>query len=178
MINDDAMNAVKTKVLCCWIAIITMAIFLSQNANAQEVCFNYKGAWSAWEAYPGRISKYTDDSGLILRSSGGIEFFKFQISNYRKPTKKEIKEHYKNKQPFTYYGTVDYYVSDRYPTAEDWSKASTFIIPNPRMDQTPTVLRHTVCEIRILPYKKHPEVYFVGFDNIAVEISVQGLKWD
>ena len=158
--------------------LVFLILVCSIVTNAQQVCFNYKGSWSSWESCPGRISKYTDDSGLVLKSAGGIKFFRFQINNYCKPTKKEIKEHYKNKQSFSYYGTVDYYVSDRYPTAEDLSKASVFVIPNPRSDQTPTVLRHTVCEIRILPYKKHPEIYFIAFDNIAVEISIQGLKWD
>lgn len=129
----------KKKYFICLMSVIIMAFVVPSNMYSQKVCFNYIGSWSPWENCPGKISKYVDDSGLVLRSAGGIEFFKFQIDNYRKPSKKDIKEHYKHNMPFYYYGTVDYYVSDRYPSAEDFSKASAFVIPNPRTDQTPKV---------------------------------------
>lgn len=38
--------------------------------------------------------------------------FKFQINSYTQPSKDEIKAHWRNKQPFVYYGTAEYYVSD------------------------------------------------------------------
>ena len=159
--------------------VTIVAIILScVEINAQDVCFNYKGEWSSWYDCPGKISKYTDNSGLILRTSGGTEFFKFQINNFIPPTKKQLKEHRKSNQWFSYYGTVDYYVNDKYPTAEDFCKVNRFVIPNPRTDVTPSAKRHTACEIRIAPYKKHPELYLIIFDNVGIEVSIKGLKWD
>lgn len=47
--------------------VTIVAIILScVEINAQDVCFNYKGEWSSWYDCPGKISKYTDNSGLIL----------------------------------------------------------------------------------------------------------------
>lgn len=157
--------------------IIPLLSSTTSNLFSQEVCFNYMGSWSSWAPCPGKITKYIDDSGLVLRTQGGLEFFKFHINNYRKPTKEEIKQHFKNNKSFIYYGTVEYYVSDHYPTAKDFSKASAFVVPDPRLDITPVVLRHAKCEIRILPYQKQPEVYYIMFDDIAIEISIKGLSW-
>lgn len=173
--------------LICLFALLLVSITYTDNINAQQVCFNYRGQWSDWvnlsDGYKkiiydvGGVWKYNDYSGLILKSSGGIEFFKFQINNYVPPTKKQLKEHRKNNEWFSYQGTVDYYVSDVFPTAEAFCKASGFVVPNPRRDETPTVKRHTVCEIRIAPFKKHPELYLIIFDNVGIEISIQGLIW-
>lgn len=146
--------------------------------DAQEVCFNYRGEWSSWASCPGKISKYIDDSGLILRTTGGTEFFKFHINNFSRPTKDELKNAKKTGKWLFYRGVVEYFVNDKYPTAEEFCKANTFVIPNPRRDETPNVKRETSCTIKIAPFKKHPEIYFIEFDNVAIEISIKGLNWN
>lgn len=160
------------------LSLLLMFLFVTLAVNAQQVCFNYRGDWSSWRSCPGKISKYTDDSGIILRSQGGTEFFSFRINNYFPPSKNKLKEARKNDTWLVYYGSVEYYVSDTYPTAESFCKANTFVIPNPRRDETPTVKRRAFCTIKIAPYKKHPELYFIEFDDVAIEISIKGLKWD
>lgn len=153
-----------------------LIIFGSQNVCAQwQESFSYKGEWSGWRNASGEIQHYTDDSGIILKSPGGKTYFSFQISNYVAPTKKQLKEHQKSGQWFEYDGTVEYMVNDQYPDAEALAKASRFVIPNPRVDQTPSVMRRTTCKIKIEPYENTPSNYNVYFDNIGVAISVQGL---
>ena len=141
--------------------IVFLMFFLSvQNSFAQwKESFNYHGDWSSWRTTYGEISHYVDDSGIILKTSGGQTYFSFQITNYTPPTKKQIKEHLKSGQWFEYTGTVEYSVNDTYPTAEAIARASRFVIPNPRTDETPSVLRRTTCTIKIQPYKKLPANY-------------------
>lgn len=174
-------------------AIILIFLGVSTlESNAQSIAFAYKGDWSSWLPIGGsgldwnsyrwgadelRISRYTDMSGIILTSYSGREILSFRITNFRLPDKKERKAHEKSGQWFSYYGTVDYYVNDEYPTAEALAKDNCLVIPNPRTDKTPSVKRHTVCEIRIAPFKKEPQVWNLFFDGIGIAVSTQGLKF-
>lgn len=160
------------------ITLIVVCFVTPQLASAQwKQSFNYRGEWSSWKSEEGEISHYVDDSGIILVTPGGNAYFSFQINNYIPPTKKQIKEHLKSGEWFEYYGTVEYSVNDTYPNAEALAKACRFVIPNPRTDLTPTVLRKTTCTIRIQPYKKLPANYNVFFDNIGIAISISGLTF-
>lgn len=158
--------------------ILLIGVLSIESVTAQHACFNYRGAWSSWNSVPGKISINSTYSSIILKTSGGLEYFSFRILNYREPTKDERKYHEKNDVWYEYTGWVEYIVNDTYPTAADFSKASRFVIPNPRHDETPTVKRKASCTITIAPYKKHPEVYNVWFDNIGVGITISGLKFD
>lgn len=163
------------------VQIIILTLILSIipfYASAQwQQAFSYKGDWSPWEKTYGSISTYTDDSGILLKTPGGQVYFRFYITNYIPPTKDQIKEHLKNKRWFEYNGVVQYMVNDKYPTAEAIAKRSNFVIPDPRVDETPSVLRTTTCKIRIEPYKKLPSNYNVYFDNIGVAISLKGMTF-
>lgn len=171
-------------------AIIAITMPLPLSAQWTET-FNYKGSWSDWQsgnnyhdyAYlsptddGNTIEAYADGSGLILKTSGKITYFDFQISNYRSPDKKEIKEHLKSNEWFVYSGIVSYYVNDQYPTAEAIAKNAAFVKPNPRVDQTPNVKRTANATIKIAPYEKAPYCYNILFDNVGIGISVRGLKF-
>ena len=113
---------------------------------------------------------YADGSGLILKTYG-MRYFSFQINNYVPPTKKEIKEHYKNKEWFEYVGTVTYYVNDACPDALSISRRCGFVIPDTRHDKIPPVEKKSTATIRIAPYKRHPSVYNIFFDGIGVGIE-------
>lgn len=159
-------------------AISAIILVCTFSANAQwKQSFSYRGDWSSWQSEYGEISHYVDDSGIILKTSGGQPYFRFQITNYTPPTKKELKEHLKTGEWFEYSGIVEYSVNDSYPTAEALARASRFVIPNPRYDNTPTVTRKTTCRIRIQPYKKLPANYNVFFDNIGVAIDISGMSF-
>ena len=133
---------------------------------------------SSWSSTPGKVSTNPLYSAITLKTTGGLVYFSFWISNYEEPSKEDRKYHDKNNEWYEYSGWVEYIVNDTYPTALDFSKASHFVVPNPRFDETPTVTRKASCTIKIAPYKKHPEVYNVWFDNIGVGISIRGLKFN
>lgn len=159
-------------------SLMMFIIFSCPIAHAQwSQAFSYKGDWSSWSREYGEIAHYVDDSGIILKTSGGQPYFSFQITNYVPPTKKQLKEHLKSGQWFEYTGIVEYSVNDAYPTADALARASRFVIPNPRTDQTPSVLRRTHCTIKIAPYKKVPACYNIWFDGIGVGIDIQGMTF-
>ena len=172
--------------------LFIVCLFSFGNAFSQEISFAYKGEWSSWMPICGSgiswsvskwggneltISRYTDMSGIVLKSPGGRDIFSFRITNFRLPDKKERKAHEKSGEWFSYYGTVDYYVNDEYPTAAALAKGNCLVVPNPRTDVTPSVKRHTVCEIRIAPFKKEPENWNIIFDGIGIGISTVGIKF-
>lgn len=168
-----------------WSLIILLCFIALQCANAQSICFNYQGSWSSWKnSYyttgileTPKVRAYTDGSGLVLINNGGIEIFKFHINNYTPPSKAELKQHRKSGDWFEYQGTVEYYVTDQYPTAQSFAKANELVSPNPRKDETPSVKRYGTATIKIAPYKTNPKVYNIWFDGIGVGLSVQGLHF-
>lgn len=157
---------------------LSIGILCVNDIFAQMACFNYRGEWSHWIYCPGKVYTNPQYSAITLKTDGGLAYFTFWITGYRTPTKDERKFHQKNDVWYEYTGWVEYTVNDDYPTAADLSKWKKFVLPEPRYDITPTVTRKTTCKIRIAPYKKHPEVYNVLFDNIAVAVSISGLKFN
>ena len=151
--------------------------FFSMNIAAQKITYNYKGSWSNWESAPGRIYRYNDLSGCILKTNGLVEFFTFRIPNYKLPSKKEIKQHLKTNTWYEYRGTVEYYVNDAYPTANDIAKSCKLVCPDPRQDVTPQVKRTCSATIKIQPFKKEPTCYNIWFDNIGIGIDIAGLSF-
>ena len=177
------------------ILAMTMMIMSCEFTSAQSFCFCYKGAWSEWIVEYSNFSSneslmryfvtlygdiYIDsDFGGISLEKNGVTYFKFRI-NYpiKKPSNKVRKEHLKNNEWYVYKGTVEYYVDDRYPTAQEIAKKNYLVKPDPRTDITPCVKR--ICEdatIKIAPYKKHPQMYNIWFDGIGVGIDIKYLKF-
>ena len=162
---------------CFFLIIAIMMVHLECLAQWSE-CFNYKGSWSKWsKVFGGELSHYHDESGIVLTTSGGLTYFKFQINNYVPPTKRERKDHLKSGKWFAYTGIVEYSVNDMLPTAEAIAKAARFVKPDPRNDLTPTVQRRTSCTIKVAPYKALPSCYAVYFDGIGVGIDIQGVSF-
>ena len=161
-------------------------MLLCQRIYSQQICWNYKGSWSSWKSWDdpytkGSISKYgTGDSrtGLCFKSRGGIQYFSFYIPNYKLPTKKQRNEHMESGKWFEYSGYVNYYVNDKYPTAEALAKSNTLVIPDPRIDKTPNAQRQTRAIINIAPFKHKPEVFNVVFDDIAIGIDIREIKFE
>ena len=96
--------------------LLVMFTPLESHAQSYELgfaCF-YDGYWGSWY----NTSNYNiwgNYGGFIVYDSyehPSNYRFKFQINSYTQPSKDEIKAHWRNKQPFVYYGTAEYYVSD------------------------------------------------------------------
>lgn len=155
-----------------------VGIFYTESIPAQRVCFNYRGEWGSMRPICGEVATDPTYSLVLLRTDSGLYYFGFNIPDYREPSKKERKRHEKYNIWYEYTGYVSYCVNDTYPTALDFAKVSKFVIPSPLYDETPTVVRETNCIIKIAPYKKHPELYTVFFDNIVVGVDITGLKFN
>jgi len=170
----------------------------------------YNGYWSQWKETDYdwvsigvkyahiRLSGDFDGYCLYYKDSHPSEFFfRFSISDYIQPTKKEIKQHYKTHTKWIYSGTVEYYVCDVYPTFEDCIKELKRPLMKSDMNTSDYQSRLSVikanqirktghfspigykkvtknAEIRIMPYKKVPECYNFIFDNVgyAVDLGV------
>ena len=181
--------------------ILAMTMIMScEFTSAQKICFCYKGAWSDWSPrvygiyssqeslvedlisnfkfYYGDIYGASDYSGFSLKKNG-VEYFKFTIDYpFQIAPKKVRKEHLKTGEWYVYSGTVEYYVNDVYPTAQDLAKRNYLFKPDPRSNSTPYVKR--ICKdatIKIAPYKKRPECFNIWFDGIGVGIDIKYLDF-
>ena len=169
--------------------------------NYVHYAFYYDGYWGKW-SYDSGSAVYGNYDGFVIfgRYNGHPSkyFFKFQINNYVKPIKKAIKYHYKNNIWWEYEGTVEYYISDVYPTMKDFVKENNRFLRNFDVDgsdyeQKLSALRASKmmkgqrftpigfkritkkAKIRIEPYKKVPRVYNIFTDDCGIALDLMGL---
>lgn len=162
-------------------------IFLVIIAKAQiRTCAFYDGYWGEWKEQwiPSLFSStpeeffyklYGNESGFIVYDVGDhpSEYvFKFQINNYIAPTKQQIKEHNKKQEWYEYSGIVEYFVVENYPTIKDILKKWGFPLYHQHVTGTPVAKRVANATIKIAPYKKHPELYNIWFDDVAIGIHL------
>lgn len=182
--------------------LILTLLFISTSVYSQYIGVNYyyDGVWNGW---------YGNDKMNYFRLSGSRNgyriftngdrpadfFFRFWITDYKIPEKKDIKTHFKTKTKWIYKGYVEYYVCDVYPTFEDclrelerplykidteWSsyQEKLSVIKANMIRKTgsfsPIGYKKVTkpAEIWILPYKKYPKVYNIWFDNVGYAIDL------
>ena len=188
--------------------LLLLLLFLFGNnvvsaiSNEKKFCYYYDGYWGEWSSnywfkiqgsYNGFIIYYDSDHPSDY-------FFKFEINNREAPDKKDIKEHYKSRKWWEYYGIVEYYVCDVYPTfeacikefgrplmkkdveSESYQKQMS-ILRASKLAQgisfSPTGLRKKFSsgKIKIAPYPKKiykPQVYNIWFDGVGMAIDLNG----
>ncbi len=168
--------------------LVVVSVLLAIAAKAQiRTCAYYDGYWGEWKDQwlPSLFSStpekmyydlYGNESGFIIYNKGDHPsdyIFKFQINNYVPPSKQQIKEHYKRKEWFTYTGTVEYYVVESAPTIKEILKKWGFPIYHdwPTRNE-PIAKRIANSTIKIAPYQKHPELYNIWFDDVAIGIQL------
>lgn len=167
-----------------FLAILTFVI-ISRALNAQiSTCSWHDGYWGQWKNHSSRLgfefnefSLYGNYSGFIIyeKNAHPSEYiFKFQADSYVTPDKKTIKYHRKNNVWYEYSGTVEYYVTESYPTIAAVLKAFEFPIFNCNSGSSgnPCVKRTARATIKIAPYNDHPKCYNIYFDNIGVGIGL------
>ena len=157
--------------------LILLSTFSMMTKSQIRTTYNLDGYWGTWRSQVS-YNVYGNYSGFVLYESyhPSDYVFKFQIDSYKAPDKKTIKRHRKNNLWYNYYGTVEYYVSEKYPTVRAMLKAKGFpfrdygwgVAGNPRVKRT------AKAKISIQPYKKYPRVYNIWFDDVAVGIDL----WD
>lgn len=164
--------------------LLTLLGFQSCGTS-NYIAFYVDGYWNKWiqtggyvnEKYNG-LSYYGHYGGFQIYDSNENPWnysFKFEITNFKKPTKEEIKYHLKYKLEYTYYGTVEYFVSEEYPNVESAFRKN-MMLQRQKYGKN-RVKRTTMAEIRIAPYKTHPEVYNIFFDDVGVAFQI-GKLWD
>lgn len=176
------------KKIICLILFCVTSILCEANYQTSLYC---NGRWSRWQPHGG----WNDFHLALLPSNNNTMFdgfllygrteddrcFEFSIDDYKKPDKKEIKEHWKKKEPFIYSGWAEYYVCEKFPTIEEAfssrdSGCSLGEIPvfRPSLDKItdwgPFIKRRAKATIKIAPYKKYPEYFYIFFDNVGVGI--------
>lgn len=158
------------------VSVITASYSFAQF----RACVYYDGYWGEWHNF--RNSLYGNNSSMIIYVPDyhrSLYQFKFTISNYHAPSKDEIKYHLKNNEWYQYDGVVEYYVTDEYPTIKDVFKKTGFPSIHPALHdinagQTPCAKRTAKAIIRIEPYKKHPQVYNIWFEDVGFGINLNG----
>ena len=156
-----------------------LAIIFSCYTHAQIcTCAYYNGYWGQWEKQyyeylnSSKINIYGNYSGFIVykSSSHPSEYiFKFQIDSYVTPSKEVIKYHRKNNQWYEYTGYVEYFINSSYPTIKEALRINSFAeVPN-----TPSAIKKTArARIQIAPYKNHPQVYNIWFEDVGIAIDL------
>lgn len=185
--------ATKRKILLLIMGILGLLPIYSQ-ATFRTCCY-YNGFWGDWSDY--WTCCWGNYSGFILYSSGEHKsnyHFGFQIDGYTTPTKKEIKEHKKSDTWWTYTGTVEYYISDVYPTfksclmelgrplEEKDTKDYDYIYKKLPLARATNMRKYgktigftkvtSKATIKIAPYKKHPDTYNIWVDDVGFAISL------
>jgi len=159
---------------CLFYAVINSSAQVRAQVSASVW---YDGYWGKWQSY-GNIIYGNYSSMIIYRPDNHPSDyqFKFTITNYRTPTKEEIKWHLKNNEWYQYDGFVEYYVTDKWPTIKDVFKFWNFPSITPSQHrveegESPCAKRTAKAIIRIKPYKDHPNCYNFRFDDVAFAVE-------
>ncbi len=174
--------------------ISTAYLYKGYWSNWNEAGFEYVDIMKKRSA----IGLAGNNGGFCLYKSSDHPsdyFFYFSITGYSTPTKKEIKKHYKAKEAWVYNGYVEYYVCDVYPTIEDCFKELGRPLQKSDLEAydynsklslmkasqikksgyfTPIGYKKIkkTATIKIMPYKKLPQVYNFFFDNVGYAIDL------
>lgn len=157
-----------------------------------SVCLN--GIWGAWsevmgDYYYGCFGEFVE---IGSRRHPSEYCWKLKLNNFVHPTAAEIKKHYKNKEWWSYEGTLEYCVSDEYPDAVSQLKKNGYLIVVPWLHdvskgQTPYVRKTIQVKVDIAPYKDYPHCYNIHFRNtsnpglsgngMAIDFKTNPLNW-
>lgn len=191
------MYKVYRKIFFLFIFSLFSVIPISSQTPLRICCY-YNGYWGDWKNYYWKEC-YGNYAGFVLYNSGEHKsnyHFAFHIDGYTTPSKEEIKKHRKNNTWWTYTGTVEYYISDVYPTLksaliglgrpleekdiDDYTykyeklplaRAANIRKNGKAIGFTKVKSRAT---IKIEPYKKHPDTYNMWVEDVGFAISLNG----
>lgn len=162
-------------------SILLGALFTMFSLSSfAQLCTNsfYNGYWGQWKSHYSELtgtnwfSVYGNYSGFIIYNSYSHPseyFFKFQINNYTPPTKEDIKFHSKNDIWYEYNGNVEYFINSDYPTIKSALMTHSF----PYVENSVENIKRTAyATIKIAPYKDHPKVYNIWFEDVGIAIDL------
>lgn len=163
------------------VTVYCYSLCICGQIKVSSWCDGYWGEWFPLTS----VKVYGNYSGFTLYYSNDHPsqfMFRFQIDSYKETTNKERKVYRKNKKWIEYTGTVEYYVSETYPTIKDIIKAKQFplISPTRVKENEPCVKRTTSAKICIEPnsYIFYPRNYAIWFDGIGVGIHLKDFYFE
>ena len=123
---------IKFKYIKLFLVIVTYLLGIG-NAFPIRTAYGMDGYWSSWNF---SLLEVTGSMRNFVLFNGSdhpsIFLLRWKADNYTKPSKKEIKEHIKSDSWFEYTGTVEYWVSEEYPTIKDvLKKKQGSLVTNP-----------------------------------------------
>lgn len=184
------------------IILILACLFLGtkqMQAQVFDVCIFYDGYWTDWGAwksslYRGSVEANGDyDNMNFYYKKDGVHqaFFYFRINNLSGfPDKRQRKKDEDAGAIYYYDGYVEYYVTDddynmswpdkcrkySYRNGSDLANA----IFTSKNGKKPRVKVKKPARIGICAFKKHPRVWIINFEGIALEIKIhdKGVKFN
>lgn len=156
-----------------------MLLCVSFNSDAQiRACGHFDGYWSDWKDMGSgtKIKGNYDGFIIYLDKEGPWEYrFKFTVHNMIFPDKKQRKKDLKdNNQWYTFSGTVEYYITDNYPTIlQLFREAKGPMFAPAKLDNgRPTKKVTKKATIKIAPFKDRPQTYNIWFENVGFAINL------
>ncbi len=169
---------IKFNIMKKAIFIISLLFCVSFNSSAQIYCSGYfDGYWSDWKSMGTgtKIKGGYDGFIIYLDKEGPWNYrFKFTIDNYNVPDKKQRKKDIKEDRWYVFSGTVEYYVTDKYPTILSIFRESKgpMLAPAKLDNGKPTRKITSKATIKIAAFKKSPQIYNIWFDNVGLGLNL------
>jgi hypothetical protein len=160
--------------------VISILFFFSLNSSAQiNVCAYFDGFWSPWGAAV-EAKIYGNYEGFVIHSAEEGPWgyrFKFKIDNFNVPKKKQRKKDMKANKFYEFTGTVEYYVSDIYPTAIDAFRdhKGPWFSPAKNLRGNPAKKITSKATIKVAAFKDYPKVYNIWYDNVGLGINLNNI---
>lgn len=165
-----------------FVAIFALLLCASISSSAQiKSAAYFDGYWTSWGT-TNDTAIYGSYEGFIVhpKSDGPWDYpFKFTINNFYVPNKKQRKKDIKSKKWYSFSGTVEYYISDDFPSALHafrTYKRPYFVkakLPNGR----PTKKIKSRATIKVAAFKDVPTVYNIYYDNVGLAIDLNNIRF-
>ncbi len=164
------------------ISIFCFLLFITNNTFGQiKLAGYFDGFWSPWRANSS-TQVYGNYEGFVIHTQedGPWNYrFKFKIDNFNVPNKKQRKKDIKANKWYVFSGTVEYYISDGYPSALEMFRMNKgpALHPSKFNDGTPTKKITSKATIKVAAFKDLPTVYNIWYDKVALGIDLNTIRF-
>lgn len=158
------------------LSIILSIVCMVTNAQIRTTaCID--GNWTGWSGPSINLGIRGGYAGFTIGDIWGGEWdpwFRFTIDNFYIPDKETRSQRVKSKTWYEYTGTVEYYVDDDAPSAYACFKEYGHDMFVSMRGHENRGIKKIVsrARIKIEPYKEHPKVYNIFYDNVGLGIDL------
>ncbi len=157
-----------------WLFIIVLAIHPLSSISQIGLCSYVDHCWGDWKFYNIKAYGTYDEISFFQPGDHPSQWqWKFKISDYKVPSKKELKSYRRSNKWLVYNGTFEYYIDDDNLSIQDMIREDGCPIINPtnhRVDkgERPCKRQTVNAVIKIKPFKKNPQVYNIFFEGVGM----------